>query len=178
MIKYLILFISFSAISSEYELDVSHNYVDHAWRGRDVANYSANLKGLGLTYWHNSNFGLRVSHLFGEKMYTKGMYKHIYIDLKSITSIHLQYRIFVNDDLMLLSGFGTSVIPVPAYRVSDDALVKKDYDNDEGYFFGVQYKLNKKTSISWRFTHYSRIKKTNISDEWLKAHSFNLSYIF
>ena len=175
--KILILFLlSFNVVASEFEIDFNQSNIEHAWRGISVADYKGNMKGVGLSYWHGSNFGVRLAHSVGEKLYTKGRYESYVIDLKGITSLELLYRYELLNNLYLVGGVGTYKIPVPITSIEED-YYRNDSDNDEGYTVGFQYKFNESLSFGYRFNQYSRIKK-NGNDEWTRGHSLNIAYSF
>ena len=175
--KYLfVLLLSFNIYASEYEIDTNYTKLEHSWRGISVADYTASLKGIGFTWWDNSNFGVRLSHSFDAKMYTKGRYQSFVIDLKGITSLELLYRYEILNNLYLIGGISTNKMPVPITSIEED-YYRNDSDDDEGYIVGVQYKLNKHYSIGYRFSQTSRIKK-DLSDEWTRGHSINFTVTF
>lgn len=172
---FMTLLLPASAVSGELELDITHARVEHAWRGeRNYAQFTSPLYGLGLTYWFDNGFGVRGAYAEGREMHTDGRFKDFTIDLKYIASLELLYRYEVVDGLFLVGGVGTHVIPLPIWNGKIDYR-RNDYDNDEGYILGIQYRLNDNFSVGWRFTHYSRVK-SDLYDEWTKGHSINLTY--
>lgn len=172
----LLLALSFNVVSSEFEIDINHTKLEHAWRGVSVADYSADLKGVGFTWWDNSDFGVRLSHSFGEKMYTKGRYESYVINLKRITSLELLYRHELLNNFYLIGGISFSKIPVPITSIEEN-YYKNDSDNDEGWLVGFQYKITKNLSWGYRFSEKSRIK-VGVNDEWIRGHSLNIAYPF
>jgi len=175
--KYLCLIIalfSFSAAATEYELDFNYTNFEHAWRGENnYAQFNAGLYGMGVTAWHRSNFGIRAGYIHGTDLNTKGIYRNITLSLGYIASFELLYRYEFYKNFHAIVGIGTYIIPIPNLG-SDSEHHRTDYDNDEGYVLGLQYKVNKHLSIGWRFTRFQKIKR----QEWTTGHSLNITYIF
>ncbi len=176
MIILIITLLSFSALSSEFAIDTNFTKLEHEWRGISVADYSADLKGVGLTYWHDSDFGVRIAHSFGNKMYTEGRYASYVIDLKGITSLELLYRYELLNDFYLIGGVSTNKIHVPITSIEEN-YYRNDSDDDWGWGAGFQYKFSDRISAGYRFDQRSEIKK-NGNGEWTRGHSLNIAYTF
>lgn len=161
----------------EFEFDLTTVQLEHAWRGpNNYAQFEESISGIGLTGWHKSGFGTRIGYLEGKDLTTEGKYSDVTLSLGYIASWELLYRKEVFDGLFLIGGIGTHIIPIPNLA-SSDPHHSTDYDNDEGYILGLQWTVNDKMSVGWRFTHYSRITVSPY-DEWTKGHSFNITYKF
>ena len=181
--KYLILLIMLfsTQVLAEWnnEFDYTQVAMEHAWRGpNNKADFNEKLEGIGITAWHDSNFGVRLGYLKGKSLHTEGRYSFITMNMKHIISLELLYKYEIIDDLNLILGVGTHLIPVPMYwdGIDPTSHAATDADNDEGYIIGLQ-KCVDSLCIGWRFTHYSRIK-SNVYDEWTKGHSLNVAYRF
>ena len=183
--KYLILLalLSFNSLAEDkwsFELDLTQVEIEHAWRGPDnYAQFDGSLSGVGVTSWHDSGFGARLSYLQGKDLSTEGKYEGITIQLKYIAGLELLYKHRLTESLWVYGGIGTYLIPLPMdYEgIDPDGHDANDSDNDEGWLVGAQWDVNERWSVGWKFTHYSRIKSSPY-DEWTKGHSLNITYKF
>lgn len=140
------------------ELDIGITEVEHAWRGiNNYADYDSQLKSIGLTLWHENNFGIRFAHGTGSTMTTQGRYKDYYIELPNISSLELLYKVELTDRARVFGGIGTNLIPLPTYK-DVRGSVRADRDDDEGYILGLSYNVLSNLRLIYRFTEYSLVK--------------------
>ena len=161
--------------SLTYVGDVGLTQVEHHWGPPNDkhAHFTYNLKSLGITAWHPSNFGFRVAHGKGEEAGTLGTYRALLIDFESVTSFELLYKYPLNSRIEVIAGLGTYLMPMPRYYKADHKLEATDSDDDEGYFIGITYNLTEDLSVSYRYTHYSQI-----NSEYTKGNGIHLNYRF
>lgn len=192
--KYLLITLmlfcgSVSADNWDFELDITGADIEHGWRGpagfEHKAQFEEKIYGFGFTTWHKSNFGVRLGYLKGAVLTTEGAYDYVQVNMKHIASLELLYRYYITEDLQARVGIGTHAIPVPQRYEGLDPTSHpyNDSDNDEGWNVGLQYQLSDAFSVGWRFTHYSRISRNELTwekghDELIKGHSLNMAFTF
>jgi len=167
----------------EYQLDAGHSKIEHAWRGpSNVGTFRPALNSAGLTAWYKKliwggRLGVRFAHGASNKAVGDGRYTDIMLDLKSVTSFEVMYRRYIYKRVYAFVGFGTYIMPMPHYKISDTNYYIEDSDDDEGYFMGLGYQFNPKVGLEYRFTQYSRIQGS-VYDEWTRSHGLHLTYRF
>lgn len=176
--KWLILLLAFPFLSfaDEYQFDISTTKLEHGWRGVSVAQFEAKLTGIGLTYWHDTGFGIRAGYIFGGKLHTKGRYESYIINLKRIASIELLYRYEIIDRLYFIAGIRTSKIHLPITSIKED-YYRNESDDDEGWGAKLEYRVYKNISIGAGFDHFSKIKSKG-NNEWIKGCTFYIAGTF
>ncbi|MBL4588292.1 hypothetical protein JKY79_03025 [Candidatus Babeliales bacterium] len=168
----LILLLFTGGVNAEYEIDVGYSHIKHAWRGPDnIATFQYDMPSIGITWWRG-RIGIRGSYADGGLSGTDGRYKLLEVDMKYIAGLELLYKYQITDDLRLILGVGTYLIPVNVYYL-DGTLERKDRDDDEGFNIRVDYSITEHWSISYKFSEYSRIK-SDLYDEWIRGHSAQL----
>lgn len=163
----------------KFELDAGYTSVEHSWDDSGgYAVFNTELYSVGVTAWHSSNFGVRIAHGFMDEARENsgGHYKNIAIDFEGITSFELMYKYSPSEKTHVFVGIGTYLTPTDAlsYQTGERVLIKKDRDDDEGYFFGINHQVFKNLGIQARYTHYSQIG----SNEYIKGYSLHLTYRF
>ena len=179
--RYLFILLLFFAVSTnaiDYEIDVNSNNVEYVWigSGSDSAKFNREMYGVGVTALFNDNLGLRLGYMKGGEATTTGRYAGYIVDMRSITSFELIYKERLWDNISVFCGIGSYLIPVPI-RSEEENYFRADRDDDEGYFYGLSFRLYNNISINYRFTKYSTIKDKNL-DEWIKGNSIQLTYKF
>ena len=158
-----------------YVGDIGVTQMEHHWGPPNDkhAHFNYKLKSLGITAWHQSNFGFRMAYGKGEEVGTLGHYNALLIDFESVASFEILYKYKLNSRLEVVAGLGTYLMPMPRYFKSDHSPEVNDADDDEGYLIGVTYHISKDFSVTYRYTHYSQI-----NSEYTKGNGIHLDYKF
>jgi hypothetical protein len=176
------LFMSLTVSAGEWEINSGYSSLQHSWTDKQgTTRYTPDMVSVGIGYkWDN---GFQLSYLYGKMDETSdsaGAYPFANIDFKHINGLELSYRVEVGPYVEVFGGVGAYLIPTDHiwYSPSGNGQVvggKKDSDDDEGYFFGVDIELTESLSLRYKYSHYSDIDEW---DEYIRGHGGYLVYKF
>jgi opacity protein-like surface antigen len=178
----LLILISLKAASNEYQLELAQNQTTMEWLGVSHAAYNYKLKTLGLIYYHDNNYGIRISYGSARATLPESGAAHpdLVIKLKHAVDFELLHRHEILKDFYLIAGVGHFADNFPIRK--DGVEIKNDWDRGLGYSLGLQHKLSDRLSIQYTYRERPDVGPSRLNNGALgsrhKSLGVSISYTF
>ncbi len=151
---------SAEAKNTEYSVGASHAKLDYCWYGASEACFNFDLIVMRVEAEHDSGFAVRYGYglPMGTNKQTTITNQEFVIGFEKYREFELLYKYGVSDKFKVYGGIGYYLQTTPIYSVEGD-LIHYDEDNDNGYFVGADYKINKDLTVELFIKQTSKIGK-------------------